>query len=512
MKSLLTITALLLVTFLNAQDIPLHDYWNRETERVQLNQPTGYITSYKPLLQSQTRFQEFSAQSKDTVPYYWNVTRILFRDHWLAYKKEDVFITVDPWVDFSFYKDQINTAYNQKVGNLYNNSRGAWVQGRIGSNFSFHTAFSENQSVFPFFMSSLSDSLNVIPGMGRFKAFKKYGFDYAISSSNINFEPHSKLQISLGYGRQMIGNGYRSILLSDAAMNYPMVSARYSGKWFTYISSIALLQEQQRLPLGSTSESLFKRKLGSWNYLVITPHPNLEIGAMESVGYSIWNSKGRQAPHYSVYIPIIGARSLFSSNEKCVTMYGLNAKWNAFHQFTLYAQYALMINSSKSTGVQAGVLFNNFLTQNLDVRIEFNTTSPYMYSTTLDLLSYTQQQQTLGHPSGGDMNEWLVRVDYEKKRYLLHADIHQINQTIVSSSDPYQQQFFTGQKGSRSLLQWQLQLGYLINPKVHLCAWVGYTSREDVRNFSSNLPRSSFNASLFTINLSSALGSRYFDF
>jgi hypothetical protein len=268
-------------------------------------------------------------------------------------------------------------------------------------------------------MSSLSDSLNVIPGMGRFKAFKKYGFDYAISSSNINFEPHSKLQISLGYGRQMIGNGYRSILLSDAAMNYPMVSARYSGKWFTYISSIALLQEQQRLPLGSTSESLFKRKLGSWNYLVITPHPNLEIGAMESVAYSTWNSKGRQAPHYSVYIPIIGARSLFSSNEKCVTMYGLNAKWNAFHQFTLYAQYALMINSSKSTGVQAGVLFNNFLTQNLDVRIEFNTTSPYMYSTTLDLLSYTQQQQTLGHPSGGDMNEWLVRVDYEKKAILV---------------------------------------------------------------------------------------------
>jgi len=512
MRFFIFISYLFTAHFSHAQIIPIHDYWNREIERHQLKNANGFATSYKPLLQSQTRFGQFDSQIQDSAKYYWNINRILFRDHWLTYKKEDVYITADPWVDFSFYRDQSNKDHNQRVGKQYNNSRGIWVKGNIGNSFSFHTAFSENQSVFPYFMSSMSDSLEVIPGMGRFKAFKKNGYDYAVSNSSIQIEPHSKLQISLSYGKQFIGSGYRSILLSDAAMSYPFASLRYSGKWFTYLSSAALLQEQQRLPLGSTSESLFKRKIGTWNLLILTPHPNVELGILESVLYQTWTPKGHESPHYSFYIPIVGARSAFANDNVSSTLYGINLKWNAFHQFTLYGQYGWINNKTKSYGIQSGVLYSNFLIKNLDVRIEYNGTGKYMYSYSQDLLSYTQQQQTLGHPAGGDMKEWLVRVDYTKKRFLFHGDIHQINQTLSSGADPYQQSFFIGSTGTRSMLQWQLQAGCLINPKVHLCFWLGYTQRNDIRKMSTVSEGANYNASLFTINLSSTLNSRYFDF
>ena len=512
MRFFIFILVLLTTHISTAQVIPIHDYWNREIERHQLKDSRGYATSFKPLLQSQTHFGKFDSQIKDSAKYYWNINRILFRDHWLTYKKEDVNITADPWVDFSFYQDQLNRDYNNKIGKQYNNSRGIWVQGKIGNSFSFHTAFSENQSVFPFYMNGMSDSLQVIPGMGRFKAFKKFGYDYAVSNSSIQIEPHSKIQISLSYGKQWIGSGYRSILLSDAAMSYPFAHIRYSGKWFTYVSSLALLQEQQRLPLGSTSESLFKRKIGSWNFLILTPHPTIELGFLESVLYQIWTPQGRESPHYSLYIPTIGVRSYFADNNSSSTLYGINLKWNAFHQFTLYGQYGWLNNKTKSYGIQSGILYSNFLIKNFDIRIEYNSTSAFMYSSAQDLLSYTQQQQTLGHPSGGDMQEWLVRVDFSKKRFLFHGDIHQINQLLSDASNPYQQSFFVGSYGTRSLLQWQLQAGCIINPKVHLCFWLGYLQRSDIRKMNTISEGSNYNASLFTINLSSTLNSRYFDF
>lgn len=512
MRFFIFILVLFTTQLSSAQIIPIHDYWNREIERHQLKNAKGFSTSYKPLLQSHTDFKKFDSQRVDSAIYYWNINRILFRDHWLTYQKENVHIMADPWVDFSYFKDPLNRDYNHKVSRQYNNSRGIWIQGNIGNSFSFHTAFSENQSIFPFYMSAISDSLEVIPGWGRFKAFKKYGYDYAVSNSSIQIEPHSKLQISLSYGKQFIGSGYRSILLSDAAMSYPFASIRYSGKWFTYLSSAALLQEQERLPLGSTSESLFKRKMGTWNFLIVTPLPTIEVGFLESVLYEIWTPQGRKSPHYSSYIPVIGARSFLSDQNTASTLYGLNLKWNAFHQFTLYGQYGWLNNKTKSYGIQSGILYSNFLIKNLDIRIEYNSTSAFMYSSAQDLLSYTQQQQALGHPAGGDMQEWSVRVDYTRKRFLFHGDIHQINQTLSHGADPYQQSFFIGSSGSRSMLQWQLKAGCLINPKVHLCFWLGYTQRNDIRKMSAISEESKFNASLFTINLSSTLNSQYFDF
>ena len=494
------------------QDIPLHDFWNREIEKIKLTRATPYATSYKPLLQSETDFNQFPSQIKDSAKYYWNINRILFRDHWIEYKKEDVSINVDPWIDASYFQDRSNPDFNNQYGRQYNNSRGARIQGKIGSTFSFHTGFLENQSYFPYYMTLICDSLSVVPGMGRFKAFKGNGYDYAISSSALNIEPNSHFHLTLQYGRQMIGNGYRSLLLSDAAMNYPFVSSRISFNKWTYVSSAGLMQEQQRIPLGATAESLFKRKINTWNYIIFHPFPAIELGIMESVSYSIWNEQGRKSPQYSIYIPLLGARSALSSDTTSTTLYGLNLKWNVAKKFTIYGQYASMRNQAKSKGVQAGVLYSNFLIKNLDVRLEYNTTDPYLYATKNDLLSYSQQSQSLGHPAGGDLKEWLIRMDYRYKRFLLHGDINQITQNIGGGADIYVQDFHSIPFGVRSLIQWQGQFGILVNPKSNLCLWMGYTHRHDVRSNQSQNWSQKVDASLITISLSSTFHSRYFDF
>ena len=513
MKTKLSLLLLMIIWMNgNAQDIPIHDFWNREIEKIKLTRSTPYATSYKPLLQSETDYNQLPSQIKDSAKYYWNINRILFRDHWIDYRKDDVSITIDPWLDASYYNDRINPDFNKQFDRQYNNSRGARIQGKIGSSFSFHTGFLENQSYFPYYMSRICDSLSVIPGMGRFKAFKGNGYDYAISSSSINIEPNSHFHVSLNYGRQMIGTGYRSLLLSDASMNYPFVTTRFSFKKWTYISSAGLMQEQQRIPLGATAESLFKRKINTWNYFIFSPLPEIEIGCMESVSYSIWNPSGRKAPHYSIYVPIIGARGALSADSVCSTLYGLNLKWNVAKKFTMYGQYAYMNSQKKSQGIQAGVLYSNFLINNLDIRLEYNTTDPFLYAAQQNLLSYSQQNQSLGHPGGGDLKEWLIRMDYRYKRLILHGDINQITQNIGNGADIYNRSFTELQTGVRSLLQWQGQIGILVNPKSNLCFWMGYTHRNDVRSDLSQSWRDKTNASLITISLSSTFHSRYFDF
>ena len=42
-----------------------------------------------------------------------------------------------------------------------------------------------------------------------------------LAEANLTFTPNKFIDLQLGYGRNFIGDGYRSILMSDGASPYP---------------------------------------------------------------------------------------------------------------------------------------------------------------------------------------------------------------------------------------------------------------------------------------------------
>jgi hypothetical protein len=56
----------------------------------------------------------------------------------------------------------------------------------------------------------------IIPGMGIAKNFKTDSYDFPLAEANLTFTASKHIDLQLGYGRNFIGDGYRSLLESDS--------------------------------------------------------------------------------------------------------------------------------------------------------------------------------------------------------------------------------------------------------------------------------------------------------
>ncbi|MEY4330971.1 MAG: hypothetical protein RL609_1719 [Bacteroidota bacterium] len=516
MHKILLILILAISSSLSGQILPLSDYWNRELERVEHVNGNPGFTSFKPVLKSEINYRKLTGEVKDSAKYYSTLSRLFFRDHLLEYKKDDAHITVDPLFQFEFYKDQINPNYNASHSKLYLNSRGALLQGKLGKAFEFQSLFIESQSVLPYYQDTIATTLGVIPGMGRHKPFNKVGYDYGVSQSWLSYSPKSWWSVQVGYGKQMIGNGYRSLLLSDAAMSYPMVRLNVMKSKWQYHTTAAILQEQIRLPLGDTGESLFRRKTGLWNYLVFLPTPTLEIGIMEACIDQRWTPHGTEAPPLHSYIPVIGLRGWMAQKDSAnLSLYGLNLKWNLSSKTTFYGQYLVTAHGGSSSGFQMGALFTDIGVKNFDVRIEYNSTQASLYNhPEQNWLGYSQQNQSLGLIHFGNSEEWITRIHYRFNRWLLDGHYNQLNQSMGHGSNPYALTS-ADVTGYRLLQQLQAEIGYLIHPHTRTCLYLGFLQRHDTRNYIvyfGNPKIEHWDAQLITLRFSCDISSRYFDF
>ncbi len=513
MRKILFVVSCVFSLIAKAQPLPISDYWNRELERVEHTNGHPAFTSLKPVLKSNINYYKLTGEVKDSAKYYSTLSRLFFRDHLLEYKKNDAHLTVDALLQLEYYKDQYNPKYNQSHARLYQNSRGALLQGKLGHAFEFQSLFLETQNVLPYYQDTIAQILGVIPGMGRHKPFNKVGYDYGISQSWLSYSPQSWWSVEIGYGKQMIGHGYRSLLLSDAAMNYPLIRLNILRPRWQYHSSAAILQEQIRLPLGDTGESLFRRKNGLWNYFSWMPTSQLEFGILEACIDTRWTPQGNVAPAVHSYVPLIGLRGWMASKDSNnFTLYGLNLKWNLNKKATFYAQYVQTTHGQESKGYQFGALFTDIGIKNFDVRLEYNKTDSRLYQNSRQSwMGYTQQNQSLGYIQNGNTEEWVARVHYHYNRWLADGHYNQMNQKLGSGSNPYEpiQPEVTGR---RQLQQMQLEVGYLIHPHTRTCFYIGFLNRQDVRNLIGTNQREHWDGQLLTIRFSCDISARYFDF
>lgn len=200
-------------------------------------------------------------------------------------KKESLFIvndsadkfhlTIDPLFNFEFGKDLADTSGEK----LYKNTRGFIVRGSIGEKFAFESSFYENQATYTKYIDSYIASTNklfpqtanyqydVVPGQGRAKKFKTNGYDFAMASGYVSYSPIKMFNIQLGHGKHFVGDGYRSLLLSDNAFNYPYarITTTYKNIQYTnlYTSFMNLTDGGVKTP--AHTERLFQKKLEAFN-------------------------------------------------------------------------------------------------------------------------------------------------------------------------------------------------------------------------------------------------------
>jgi hypothetical protein len=401
--------------------LPLNNEVNSRYDSILYMPGQNFHTAIKPYISNEVA----PLISIDSIPAYvvkekktW-VGRKLFNEHLVEIKEDDFFIYGDPYLELSGGRSMETGGYENK----FINSRGISVGGTFGNHFSFVSTFVESQATFSNYLDSVIRITRVVPGGSRVKNFGQT-FDYGTASGTIAFSLKKHFSFQLGHDKNFIGDGYRSMLLSDNSYNYPFLKINANFWKVKYMVLYALLQDG---PYITINDEAFRRKFGTFHYLDINIGKRLSLGVLEAI---IWRNDEARAYDFNYFNPVIFLRPVeFSIGSPDNALLGLNGKFIVGKRNYLYGQ--LMLDEFKIKEVRSGKgwwgnkqalqagfrSFSLFGINNLDVTSEFNYARPYTYQHRGSITSYAHFNQPLAHPLGANFWESVSSVSYSWKRW-----------------------------------------------------------------------------------------------
>ena len=497
------IACFLLITAVQiyAQDyyLPINREWSLRYEPVLNALDVNTHTSIKPYRNVQITFvSNFdSLNTFKLKPNNFNKTlagKKLRSENLFIIKEEDFEILLDPLFSFGLSKE------SDIDNNYITNTRGFWLSGNIGEQFSFETTLHENQIEYPQYIDSTILLTKVAPGVGRIKNFKRGGYDFSNASGSISYSLKKYFNFRFGYDKNFIGDGYRSLLLSDNAYNYTFFKINTSIWKINYTNLYMWMQDLTRPVAG---ERLFKRKYAALHYLDINIGKRLFLGVMENV---VWSNDTIDNRGFDInYLnPIIFFRPLeYSLGSPDNVILGANVKYKITNSTAIYGQ--LLIDEFKidefrandkwwgnKFAYQLGLkTFNAFKIDNLHLLTEFNLVRPYTYSHKNSFQNYGHYNQSLAHPLGANFWEWITVTNYRYKHLLLEGKFMYAKVGYDSAGVNYGQNIFLSYNTRPNeygveLLQGQettiiytgLKTAYLINPKTNMRVELELTARK----------------------------------
>jgi hypothetical protein len=334
--------------------------------------------------------------------------------------KKKFYLRVNPILNFQLGKSKADSS-----SIVFQNTRGIEVRGGIDDRLYFYTNILETQQRFPDFITQRVERDQAIPGANTYKPYKSSvykklsnGYDYLNAFGYIGFNLTQHIGLQFGHGNNFLGNGYRSLFLSDYADGYLYLKANTRIWKFDYQNIFAELGASTSL----ASAVIPKKYLAAhhFNYKIL---PNLQVGLFEAIIYSRDNPKHKT--EWSYFNPIIFYRSIeHRVGSPDNAMVGVDGKWNFLHHFSIYGQLLLdefLFSEVKKQegwwankyGIQAGLKYVNVANiDHLDAQAEFNLVRPFTYSH-FDGSNYSNYNQPLAHPAGSNFKEYIFRLRYQ---------------------------------------------------------------------------------------------------
>lgn len=491
------------------------------------NQSSRFHSAIKPYFGDDSLLNlavdSFQSIGLDTLKRSW-VHRKLLNEHLVDIKKEDYTFYADFLPDFQI-------GYDSQAGNTWLNTRGYQFGGTIGKKFSFYTSGFENQAVFPGYYRDYVNENGIIPGQVN----DKFGpsittKDWAYATAILSYTPIKYLNITLGQDKNFIGDGYRSILLSDVASTYPFFKLTAELGRVKYMALWAQFQDL-KAPAFSYDNG-YRKKWGAFHYLDWNVNNKLSLGFFDAIIWQDADSTGKRGFDFSYVNPFIFLRPVEGQNgSPDNALIGFNAKYEAFKNLTVYGQALLDEFTAKEVFAGNGYWANKFAYQlgikgfdafsikHLNYLLEFNTARPYTYSQRNSLLNYGHYNQPLAHPIGANFREFVSIWSYSYKRFDLIGKINfaqygldgtgdnfgkDIYKPYTSRNNDYNNKTAQGIKTDFTFLQGKIS--YLINPKYNLRLEAGATARTEENAVYNNRTH------LITFGLRSSFRNLYDDF
>lgn len=465
----------------------------------ELNQVgTNNHTATKPYSYSEIskyyNLEEKNAPLFEKTSNWWS--RKLFNENLVQIQGENYWFTMNPILDL-----QVGKSKSKESTSTFVNTRGIQVQGGLGEQINFTTTIYESQARFADYFNQYSKNIRpsgggyaIVPGIGIAKDFKTDAFDLPLAEANLTFQPNKIFNLNLGYGRNFVGDGYRSLITTDGVTPYPFVKINTSFWKIKYTNTFMWLNDVRQ---DATSERTFSKKYVANHYLSWNVTKRLNIGFFESVVWADTNNRGFDMNFVN---PIIFYRSVeFAASARSGNaLLGLTSKYKFSNKINFYGQFLLDEFSlgdvkkqnrswKNKFAYQLGAkYFNAFGIQNLLLQAEYNHVRPYVYSHSDPLTNFGHNNQSLGHQWGGNQREFLLigryhsgrlfadaKLTFGKRGFDFNSDTDKLNYggdiyKNYNTDRAFDENVKVGQGNTTSVFIADFQAGYLINPVTNL--------------------------------------------
>ncbi|MFD0767073.1 gliding motility protein RemB [Mucilaginibacter lutimaris] len=495
-------------------------------------------TSLRPFLIDSTlqgRYNQLMNVGVDSSRKNWFLRKII-NEHLIDVKAKDYTFYGDILLENTFGHD-FNDKTNQKVNfkpigfgpnaKIGLNTRGFQFGGTVGTKFSFYTSGYENQAAFPNYYTDYVKLTGFVPGQAYDRSATKSYRDFSYATAILSYTPSKYLNFTLGQDKTFIGDGYRSILLSDYSAPAPLLRVtanigrvQYMMMW-TYMQDITLPQFDT---FGSN-----RRKWGLFHYLDWNVTNSLSLGFFNAYIVPEADDNGNRRGFDVNFInPVLFSSSLGPSSQPGNALVGFTGKYKIFDKTALYGQFLIdrfkassffdSKGGENTNGVQLGIRGADILgVKDLNYLLEYNAVKPYTGFTNSVISNYSYYSQPLGDPFGANFREVTGLLNYTKGRFdfqgqLMYARYGSdgLNQNfgkdIMKPIPPGPITTNIGQGITSNLYYAEGTVSFLINPKYNMRFELSGLYRQEKNDFTNK------KAAIISFGLRSSFRNLYHDF
>jgi len=490
--------------FMGSQIQEAFDYWN-------ISRPTTtFHSSFKPYLSS-----SFTGATDSLVPFRFYAFKNFILSKTLNEKPENrnwFNLQVHPVLDLETgYDALLKTPVLSALG-------GSHLKVNINNDFTFAATLIGGKETFPFFLDTSLAKQKIIPAYGQAYGDSKNGYTFFDYTGYLSYSPNNNKIFNLQVGRDkhFVGDGYRSLLLSDygPAMPYFRINTniwrfQYNA-WYTWMYDVSN---------ANGIKKNYSNKFGTFHYLSYNIIPQLNVGLFENI---VWRgTDNNQVRTFDVnYLnPVIFFRpqeySLGSSDNSFI---GLTVNATILRRFKVYGQLALdefflkEIRARRGwwankQGWQLGGKYvNAFGIRGLKLQMEYNQVRPYTYTHGVVQQNYSHYGYALAHPFGANFKEFLGFITLRRNSWELSGQGmlayigkdsstagSNVGQNIFLSYNtrPFDFGHYTTQGIKTTVLQGQLKFTYFIIPDMNMRLELGFIQRSE-KNTQSYLLQNPF--------------------
>jgi hypothetical protein len=379
---------------------------------------------------------------------------------------------------------KIHAIPDLNIGNrtAYRLGLGSYIQGTFNNKLSFRLVG----------IGGWTDSINQISS----KSYSIHKPSNSISGyydlrGRLSYTPNTIFNFQTGLDHHFIGEGNRSLLLSDYGVPAPFAQVRARFWRVDYTLLYQFLHEQKG--------NQWHNKYVATHYLSYNIIKNLNVGIFETVVFQPQDTLLNRGFDAEYLNPIVFFRPQeYALGSADNILMGLQASYQILNH-KLYGQLILDefdLNEIRAKskwwaskyGFQLGIkghFKNKAKNQTWWYRIESNAIRPYTYSHVSKYINYGNQNDVLAHPMGANFMEILGEVKWEYKKWMLHAFLNyslqgydkegysyggNIYQPYVNR--PFEYGHYMGQGESFNEMHGFVRINYQIQKATHMQVFV----------------------------------------